>query len=147
MKRLPTNARPTTYAEIIQIENTRHAGRLAELKRAEKLIRAIEPDLARLAEAGVAFDIGSPSVRLEDCSDPESYLRRSKWALRIDATCFSSWQNKLVDGFIELGWIVDSRRIYEHSGTVVLRRPKTQTRVKLDGNAEHIRHLPMKERE
>lgn len=58
---------------------------------------------------------------------------------------FSVNENRLTAGFIALGWVVESGRVSGPYGSVVLRKPKTQTRVRLDGNAEYLRTILPKE--
>ncbi|ASL45103.1 hypothetical protein bAD24_I16640 [Burkholderia sp. AD24] len=141
MKRPAQYRRPTTYAEIVRNAHIQHAGRISELKRAEKIIRAIEPDLEQLDKAGIGYDVGISSMRTVDVSATSSASRRAKWALHIAAGIFSINENRLTAGFIALGWIVESGSVRGPYGSVVLRKPKTQTRVRLDGNAEYLRTI------
>ncbi|MFM0646891.1 ACP synthase [Paraburkholderia bryophila] len=138
MKRPAQYSRPTTYAEIVRNAHVQHAGRIAELKRAEKIIRAIEPDLEQLNKAGIGYDVGVNSMRIVDVSAASSASRRAKWALHVAAGIFSVSENRLTAGFIALGWIVESGCVNGSYGSVVLRKPKTQTRVRLDGNVEYL---------
>jgi hypothetical protein len=147
MKTLAKHQRPTTYRGIVQHACDQHARRIAELKRAEKQIHAIEPDLARLDEAQIGFDVGDYSMHLRDVSNPAAGEQRARWALHISAGVFSSSEDKLIAGFIGLGWIVESGRTSAGPGTIVLRKPKTQVRVHLHGRPEYVRSLLPKEDE
>ncbi|WP_035546395.1 hypothetical protein [Burkholderia sp. 9120] len=145
MKRPTQYKRPTTYAEIVRNAHIQHAGRIAELKRAEKIIRAIEPDLEHLDRTGIGYDVGVSSMRLVDVSDYLSTTRRAKWALHVAAGIFSITENRLTDGFLALGWVVESGSVNGPYGSVVLRKHRTQTRIRLDGNAEYLRTILPKE--
>ncbi|CAN7440297.1 ACP synthase [Paraburkholderia terricola] len=138
MKPLVRSRRPTAYSEIVQHACDAHARRLAELKRAEKHIRAIERDLTLLDEAKIGYDVSEYSMRLQDVSDPTAGDHRAKWALHISAGVFSSSGDRLIAGFIGLGWIVESGKTTANFGSVVLRRPKTQTRIHLHGGPEYV---------
>lgn len=145
MKPLTKFKRPTTYKEIVQHAHDQHARRLAELKRAEKHIRAIERDLTLLDESGIGFDIGSYSMQLQDVSRPTSVNRRAKWALHISGGIWSGSEDKLIAGFIGIGWIVESGEVSAHGGSVVLRQAKTQIRIHVYGRPDYLRTILPKE--
>lgn len=90
MKRPAQYKRPTTYAEIVRNAHVQHAGRITELKQAEKIIHAIEPDLEQLDKAGIGYDVGINSMRLVDVSASPAASRRAKWALHIAGGIFPS---------------------------------------------------------
>jgi hypothetical protein len=141
VKPLTKFKRPTTYREIVQLAHDHHARRLAELKRAEKHIRAIERDLTLLAESGIVFDIGGYSMHLHDISEPTSINRRARWALHISGGIWSESEDKLIAGFIGLGWIVESGKVSATGGSVVLRQAKTQIRVHMYGRPDYLRSI------
>jgi hypothetical protein len=145
MKALREYRCPTTYRDIVLHARDQHAHRIAELKRAEKQIRAIEPDLARLYEAKIGFDVGAYSMHLTDVSHHAVDSRRARWALHINAGAFSSSGDRLIAGFIGLGWIVESGNTSAGLGTVVLRKPKTQVLVHLHGRPEYVLSILPKE--
>jgi hypothetical protein len=141
MKRSNTYKHPTTYEELVALEHERHARRLGELKRAEKLIRAVAPDLTSLAEHGVFFAVNEYSMRLLDCRSASGAFSRSKWALFIDSGIYTEYGDRLIRGFLSRGWIVDSVDIDRALPKVVLRRPKTQVRVMFDATADVVKSL------
>ncbi|WP_244306249.1 ACP synthase [Paraburkholderia lacunae] len=145
MKPLTKFKRPTTYKEIVQHACDQHARHLADLKRAERHIRAIERDLSLLDESGIGFDVGGYSMRLQDVSRPDSVNRRAKWALHISVGIWSINEDRLIAGFIALGWIVESGEATAHGGSVVLRQAKTQIRVHIYGRPEYLRSILPKE--
>jgi hypothetical protein len=146
VKKLTQHKQPTTYKEIVQHACDQHARRVAELKRAEKLIRAIESDLTRLNEANIGFDVGEYSMRLEDVSELRaSVFHRAKWALYINAGSWAASGDTLIAGFLGLGWIVESGRVAENYARVVLRKLKTQTRVTITGRPHYVATLLPKE--
>ncbi|PTB19568.1 ACP synthase [Trinickia symbiotica] len=136
MKQTNVRKQETTYEEIVATERRRHSGRLAELKRAEKLIRAIAPDLRSLSARGVCFSVGDLSMMLENCRPFTEWQSRRIWALRIWSGSISQRDDQLIEGFIGLGWRLESvtnDRLYPR---VVLRRPKTRLRVTLEATVE-----------
>ena len=132
---------PTTYEEIVAFQHELHAHRLSQLKRAEKAIRAISAELASLAERGMLVGVGHASMYLLDC---KHYFGRSKSALFLDSGIFRTQGNRLVEGFISFGWIVEAAKV-EGLPLVLLRRPKTQTRIVLDVTDEFARALQAQE--
>lgn len=136
--------KPSTYAEIVAFANDAHARRLAELKRAEKHIRAIQGDLTLLDEQGIYFDAGEYSMRLEDCRPASQWNARAQYALRI-GTGISNMGDRTIGGFMALGWIVERIRSDRMFANVVLRRPKTQLRVLLDGSEALVNSLQPQE--
>jgi hypothetical protein len=137
MKRLTTYKQPTTYAEIVETANKAHQHRLADLRQAEKLIRAIEGDLTLLAEHGARFSVGEGSMCVA-----RLYLRggsqsHATLALRIDTGVFCDAGDRLSKGFLELGWLIEDVDAEAHFPKVVLRRPKTKLRVLLDVSKAH----------
>lgn len=149
MKRITTYKHPTSYNEIVAHANAVHARRLAQLKKAEKHIRAIERDLALVAEAGVHIAVGEHSMRLEDCRAPGEcrYTGRAKWALRIYAGIFNETADRAVRAFLALGWIVERIDIAPNRANLLLRRTKTQSRLLLDCSMELAQSLQPQEAE
>lgn len=143
MKRHYTYKHPTTYAEIVEFEHQRHKRRLLELKRAEKMIRAVAPELTTLSSLGLHFCVGEYSMHLVDCRRADDTHGRSKWALRINAGIFNSNGDRLTQGFLSLGWIMES--VDRKWRQAVLRRPKTQMRLMLDVTDEYAKSLQPKE--
>ncbi|VBG23788.1 Uncharacterised protein [Burkholderia pseudomallei] len=134
MKRMATYKHPTSYNEIVAHANAIHARRLAQLKKAEKHIRAIERDLALVAETGVYIAVDGYSMYLEDCRAPDEYRYsgRAKWALRVRAGIFNATADRAIRAFLALGWIVERIDIAPNCSNLLLRRPKTQSRLILD---------------
>ncbi|TKC83858.1 ACP synthase [Trinickia terrae] len=147
MKRLRPYKHPTSYNEIVTYANEAHARRLAELKRAEKHIRAIERDLALLAEKGLFVAVGEFSMRLQDCRAPDQYgpYGRAKWALRLDTGIFSETSDRAVRVLLALGWIAERIDPAQRHANLLLRRPKTQSRLLLDCSTELARGLQPQE--
>lgn len=134
MKRITSYKHPTSYNEIVAHANAVHARRLAQLKKAEKHIRAIERDLTLVAEAGIYIAVDGYSMYLEDCRAPDEYhyRGRAKWALRVRAGIFSETADRAVRAFLALGWSVERIDTTSNRATLLLRRPKTQSRLLLD---------------
>ncbi|KVD73984.1 ACP synthase [Burkholderia sp. ABCPW 14] len=149
MKRHATYKHPTSYNEIVAHANAVHARRLAQLKKAEKHIRAIECDLTLVAEGGIYIALDEYSMRLEDCRSPHEYGLnvRAKWALRIGTGIFSETADRAVRAFLALGWIVERIDATPHRAKLLLRRPKTQSRLLLDCTVELAQSLQPHEAE
>ncbi|CAJ9628813.1 ACP synthase [Burkholderia pseudomallei] len=149
MKRITTYKHPTSYNEIVAHANAVHARRLAQLKKAEKHIRAIERDLTLVAEGGIYIAVDKYSMRLEDCRAPGEYHYngRAKWALRIHAGIFSETADRAVRAFLALGWIVERIDTTPHRASLLLRRTKTQSRLLLDCSMELAQSLQPQEAE
>lgn len=131
---------PTTYEEIVAFQHELHAHRLSQLKQAEKTIRAISAELASLAERGMLVGVGHASMYLLNCKHYFETDGRSKSALFLDSGIFRAQGNRLVEGFISFGWIVEAVKV-ERLPQVLLRRPKTQTRIVLDVTDEFANTL------
>jgi hypothetical protein len=125
---------PTTYAEIVEAETRMHARRLAELAKAEKMIRAIEPDLKALCDQRVPYAVSSYSMCLVDVRDGIS--GRAQYAVRIAGGIFSETRDLLPRALVTRGWIVERVKLSKHDSAVVFRRPKTQVRVQVDASIE-----------
>ncbi len=149
MKRMTTYKHPTSYNEIVAHANAVHARRLAQLKKAEKHIRAIERDLTLVAEGGIYIAVGEHSMRLEDCRAPSEYhySGRAKWALRIHAGIFNETADRAVRAFLALGWIVERIDIAPNRANLLLRRPKMQSRLIVDCSMELAQSLQPQEAE
>lgn len=144
-RRMPSPPKhPTTYEEIVAFQHKQHAHRLGQLKRAEKAIRAISAELASLAERGMLVGVGHASMCLLDCKHYFETDGRSKSALFLDSGIFRTQGNRLVEGFISFGWIVEAAKV-EGLPLVLLRRPKTQTRIVLDVTDEFAKALQAQE--
>lgn len=121
---------PTKYADIMYVEYERHARRVAELRDAEKLIRAIEPDLRELVAKGIHYASGVTSFYRLDIRN-DRYTGRAVYALVMDSGATMSLDDQLAKGFIGLGYEVERCEDSRHAPRVFLRRPKTQIRVVL----------------
>lgn len=132
---------PATYAEIVARVHKQLAYRLAELKRAEKLIRAIEPDLAALRAQNIAYDVDDYSMRVVDARDNHGPGSRTVYALNIGAGISTNSGDRLISGFIARGWIVEHTKPDQYFSRVRLRRPKTQVRILLTGSEAFVRAL------
>ncbi|WP_257835043.1 ACP synthase [Burkholderia glumae] len=124
---------PTTYREMVQHAQDELQRRLRQLKKAEKQIRAIEPDLRALSEKhGLHFATSHHSFSLRDRR--ESYSSRAQYVLFLtDDAISDAIRDRYVHAFLDLGWQFEregqSHRC--HYGTIILRKPKTQLRVEL----------------
>lgn len=139
---------PATYVEIVEAARRDHDRRIAELKAASRLITAIEPDLAALAEQRIYYSIDRYSMYLVDCSTRSPTGTKRKWALRIRYGMSEEMRDRMVSAFLVRGWAVDDARTDGRLSTVVLRRPKTQIRVCLECSPElalQLRPEPAKE--
>ncbi|QIX18361.1 ACP synthase [Burkholderia multivorans] len=148
MKRVTSYMPPTTYVDIVAAANRQHEQRIAQLKRAAKHIVAIEGDLTRLAESRIYVDFDRFSMYLVDCRKADDYESRSQWALRIlpsPSLSFGNGADRVVDGFLSLGWIVDRVDLDRSFTKVILRRPKTQIRLVLDCSLAHATSLQSSE--
>lgn len=142
MKRLTSYMPPTTYVEIVAAADRQHKQRIAELKQAAKHIVAVESDLTKLAESQIYVDIDRYSMRLVDCRKAGDCESRSQWALRIlPSISIGSGADRIVDGFLSLGWIVERIDLDGSFTKVILRRPKTQIRLALDCSLAHATSL------
>lgn len=119
---------PTKYADIMNVEYQRHARRLADLREAEQLIRAIEPDLRELVAKGIHYASGDLSFYRID-SRADRYVGRAVYALVIDAGATTNLGELLARGFIDLGYEVERCEDCRYMPRVFLRRPRTQIRV------------------
>ena len=136
---------PTTYEEVVAFQHELHANRLSQLKQAEKTIRAINVELTSLAERGMLVGVGHSSMYLLNCKHYfETDGGRSKFALFLDSGIFRTQGNRLVEGFVSFGWIVEAVKV-EGLPLVLLRRPKTQTRIALDVTDEFAKALRAQE--
>ncbi|WP_414451484.1 ACP synthase [Burkholderia sp. 22PA0099] len=145
MKRTPTPYRPpTTYRELVQQAHDGLAAKLAQLKRAEKHIRAIEPDLRALHEQnGLFFAAERGSFMLRDRR--LTYASRAMYVLSLDSGAISrAYSDRFVHAFLDLGWTFEREGLGGNYGTVILRKPKTQIRVELDASVELRKHLTEK---
>jgi hypothetical protein len=127
---------PTTYDEIVEVENDRHARRLRELKRAEKAIRAISDDLAKLAERRLFVDVAEYSMYLVDSNLRFKLSCRSKSALFLGTGLCVERGDRIANAFIDLGWQLQAVDVRLHYSQALLRRPKTQSRIVLDVTGE-----------
>jgi len=141
MKRLKPYKHPTTYYAIVEHANQAHARRIAELKQAAKYIIAIERDLDQLAAQGIFVDVGEYSMHLRDCRPSSDLSGRSQWALRIATGIFSETSDRAVRAFLALGWIVERIDSDTRYANLLLRRPKTRSRVLLDCSAKLAQSL------
>lgn len=121
-----------TYAGIVEATKQAHARRLAELKSAERLIRAVEPDLAALRAQKVPYGIDNYSMCLRDVGD---LFGRRQFALRILGGIFSESRDRLAQALLDRGYVVQKVTVNTSSSTLVLRREKTQVRVVVDATA------------
>lgn len=112
-------------------------------------IRAIERDLALVAETGVYIAVDGYSMYLEDCRAPDEYRYsgRAKWALRVRAGIFNATADRAIRAFLALGWIVERIDIAPNCSNLLLRRPKTQSRLILDCSMELAHSLRPQESE
>lgn len=83
-------------------------------------------------------------MRLEDCRPVGQQSTRAQYGLRI-GTGISNLGDRTIRGFMALGWIVDCIRSDRPYANVVLRRPKTQLRVLLDGSKAFVNSLQTQE--
>lgn len=137
MKRLTTYKQATTYAEIVAAANKAHERRLADLRKAEKIIRSIEGDLTLLAEHGARFSVDQDSMYVARLYLRGGCTSHATLALRINTGIFSDAGDRLSKGFAELGWLIEDVDTQAHFPKVVLRRPKTKLRVLLDVSKAH----------
>lgn len=146
MKRATTYMPPTTYSEIVAAANRQHERRIAELKRAAKRIIAVERDLTKLAESTIYVDIDRYSMHLVDCRKIGDNAGRAQWGLRIlPSVSLGNVPDRLVAGFLSLGWRVERVDLDGHYTKVVLRRPKTQLRLRLDCSLAYASSLELQE--
>lgn len=131
---------PSSYAGIVQAARDHHERRLAELKLAAKLIHAIEPDLAELGRRGVHYSVQNHSMRREDCRSDRT-IGRAVYALTIDTGIFSESGDRLIRGFIELGYEVERVQLDKYFPQAVLRKPRTHVRVMVHGTADYVNGL------
>ncbi|KWC82743.1 hypothetical protein WL58_17890 [Burkholderia cepacia] len=130
---------PTTYRDFVEDVEHAYRRRLAELKRAEKLIRAIENDLRTLSEQHRLYvDHSDYTMHLVNCAEIGA---RSQWGLRLRFGLFSSSSDRAVRALISLGWTFERTRTPNEVANVVLRKPKSQVRVVLDGSAALVDSL------
>jgi hypothetical protein len=146
MKRQTTYDQPTTYAEIVAAANKAHERRLADLRKAEKIIRAIEGDLTLLAEHGARFSVGEDSMYVAPLYLRGGSQNYATLALRIDTGIFSDAGDRLSKGFVELGWLIEDIDAEAHFPKVVLRRPKTKLRVLLYVSKAHAGEMLLEAR-
>lgn len=132
---------PVTYDEIVAYEHDRHTRRLKQLKQAEKAIRAVSSDLATLAERHLIVSVGGHSMYLHDCKHYFEMNDRSRFALFMDAGIFRENGDRLVEGFLGLGWLVEAVNAERALPRVLLRRHKTQARIILDVTDEFAKSL------
>ena len=136
---------PTTYEEIVAYEHDRHTRRLMQLKQAEKAIRAVSDDLATLSAHHLVVSVGGHSMYLLDCKHYFETNGRSKSALFLDSGIFRQNGDRLVEGFISLGWLVEALNAERALPRVLLRRLKTQVRIILDVTDEFAKSLQSRE--
>lgn len=143
MKRQTVYQHPTTYEEIVQWAASTHNRRLKELKSAEKHIRAMREDLSYLAKTGSLYGVGAGSMFLVDVTSELTgrYTAQRKRALHIDGGIFEEYRDRLANGFFALGWQVEHTRTQIASATLILRKPKTQTRVHLYVSKQYVDSL------
>ncbi|WP_186169814.1 ACP synthase [Burkholderia gladioli] len=143
-KPAPRTHPPISYNELVQYERDRLSRRLAALKQAEKHIRAIEPDLLVLHEQhGIYCSPDRFTVR--DRSIPYSF--RACFVLQLDSGGIASdYNDRLVNAFLGLGWIFEREGYEGQYGTVILRKPKTQTRIELGSSVELRNNIKQRER-
>jgi hypothetical protein len=145
MKRMPAYEHPTSYEAIVANQCERHEHRLRELKRSEKAIRAVSPDLSSLAKLGLHVDIGDYSLYLIDHRRRFRTNGRSKSALYLATGYLNNTSDRFVEAFMSLGWIVEAINIDPVLGQVLLRRPRTETRIVLDVSEELAKSLGSQE--
>lgn len=124
----PNWQQPTKFGDIVNVEYQRHARRVAELRAAEKQIRAMEPDLRELVGKGIFYSASERSFQRIDARTDRS-IGRAVYALTLDHGVFSACGDQLAKGFIDLGYEVERCEDCRYMPRVFLHRPKTQIRV------------------
>ncbi|MDR6500336.1 hypothetical protein J2785_003492 [Burkholderia ambifaria] len=146
MKRVTPYVPPTTYAAIVADTIRRHEQRITELQRAAKHIIAVERDLTKLAESKIFVDTDRYSMYLVDYRKAGSNEGRRQWALRIlPSYSIGNAADRVVDGFLSLGWIVERVDPDGSFTKVILRRPKTLIRLALDCSLAFANNLQSQE--
>ncbi|RQR81466.1 MULTISPECIES: ACP synthase [unclassified Burkholderia] len=140
MKRPDPFKPATTYAEFVAHAEYVHQRRLSDLKKAEKQIRAIESDLRTLYERHkLSINYNDHSMVLIDCAT--DYGMRAQWGLRIGAGISGEYSDRVVRAFLEMGWVFERARRECGYAAIVMRKPKTQLRILLDGSRGLIESL------
>ncbi|RQR37832.1 ACP synthase [Burkholderia sp. Bp9142] len=124
---------PTTYAGFVEHAETCYRRRLAELKRAEKQIRAIEPDLRALHKK-YQLAVSPADYSLVLRAHRENYSSRAQYVLRLGTGISAEYSDRFVHAFLALGWECERVCGDTKYAPVILRKPKTQLRIELDAS-------------
>lgn len=135
---------PSSYAGIVEAARAHHERRLAELKLAASLIHSIEPDLARLVRSDIYYNVLDHSMRREDCR-ANRMSGRAVYALSIDTGIFLESGDRLIRGFLDLGYQVERVQLDKYFPQAILRKPKTQIRVMVRGTTDYVNGLKSRE--
>ena len=145
MKREPIYQHPTSYEAIVAHQCARHQHRLRELKLAEKAIRSVSADLGSLVKLGLRIEVGDYSLYLIDHKRRFGTNGRSKSALFLGTDALNKTSDRFVQAFIDIGWTVEAINIIPLFSQVLLRRPKTETRIVLNLSDELAKALQSRE--
>jgi hypothetical protein len=91
-----TMASPTFHQQLVNAENKRHANRLAEIKKAETMLRLFEPTAVALAAKNIRLDL-------------EWFLSTYDKCLRVTSGGLTEWDHRLYDALITEGFSEISR--------------------------------------
>ena len=130
---------PVTYVELVEHAREDLNRRLAALKKAEKYIRAIEPDLKILRDQhGLNFSRSDYSFalikRLVGSEEPGSL--RDVNVLQLSTAYFSGARDRYVPALMTMGWLFECESVSGDYGRVILRKPKTQIRIEVETSPE-----------
>ncbi|MEX3951999.1 ACP synthase [Paraburkholderia sp. EG287B] len=117
----------TTYAEMVSQERRDLEARLKRLAQARKLIVALEPDLQRLRDKNVNFNVDGRFGLIVDCRE-DVLIGRAVNALRLDTGISDASGDRAVRALLDLGYVIERRHGDPRWPSAILRRPKTQIR-------------------
>ncbi len=106
-------------ARAIALENERHTRRLAEIKRAESMLRQFEPFAAALEDRNIRLSIDGFHV---------NYMK----ALDISSGGPVSWSHGIYDALIELGFSEVKRDVTSHYAHIVLKKGYLQLHLMIE---------------
>ncbi|ALP62377.1 hypothetical protein [Paraburkholderia caribensis] len=136
---LPVYKHPSTYTEIVEAANRDHAKRIGELRAAAKMILAIEQDLAALTAQGIYYSTGVHSMYLQDWYGAKGTV--TKKALYLGCSMWGEYGDRLVSTLVARDWIAEDAKLEGRYTKILLRRPKTRIRLKLECSEELARQL------
>jgi hypothetical protein len=127
MRRTKTPAPPASlHDRLIAQENERHKGRLAEIKRAEAMLRLFEPNETALKARGIHFSLDRLYI---------NYTR----ALQVTAGGISAWDNRIYDGLLDLGFEEIKRDVTSSYAHCILKKGRLQVYLMIDAAHQHTK--------